>query len=288
MANFPDADVEAVFYSPDGRPRIQPSEGRGVPGETNGSFPLRGAAMRIKIMRSRQLVEISRQVLAPVRGHDRVMTPSSRNSPLREKEGEWKKVVLVAPGGNIDAIDRTSVDEYERGGLERTKGFLAVCKTIELGLIEAEELPRGKISCDSTPLSSILVCKTLQADQCDDNTPRESGSIGLARKLGRLQYSMTPTTSAPSMGWNKGCHGFPFEPPSLIQQPGGFETRFIPSVGWCVRYAGPSGGAGRYRMMFFDGKTLEVDVDEECVEMMDNVRDEFVRLVPQYPVILNL
>lgn len=33
-------------------------------------------------------------------------------------------------------------------------------------------------------------------------------------------------------------------------------------------------------MMFFDGKTLEVDVDEECVEMMDSVRDEVVRLVP--------
>jgi len=32
-------------------------------------------------------------------------------------------------------------------------------------------------------------------------------------------------------------------------------------------------------MMFFDGKTLEVDVDEECVELMDSVRDEIVRFV---------
>jgi len=30
-------------------------------------------------------------------------------------------------------------------------------------------------------------------------------------------------------------------------------------------------------MMFFDGKTLEVDVDEECVELMDSVRDDVVR-----------
>jgi len=41
-------------------------------------------------------------------------------------------------------------------------------------------------------------------------------------------------------------------------------------------------------MMFFDGKTLEVDVDEECVEMMDSVRDEIVRLVHWYRVFLNL
>jgi hypothetical protein len=32
-------------------------------------------------------------------------------------------------------------------------------------------------------------------------------------------------------------------------------------------------------MMFFDGKTLEVDVDEECVELVDSARDEIVRFV---------
>jgi len=264
MTNFPDADVEAVFYSPDGSSRTRLSEGGEVPDKTSGGLPLRGAAMRIKIMRSRQLVEISRQVLAPTGGRDRVVRSGSRDPHLREKEGEWKKVVLVAPGGNIDAIDRTALDEYERGGLERTEGFLAVCTAVEFGLMDVGELPRSAISCDSIP-PSVLACKTLPVDQRDDNVPKE---------LGRL-----PTISTPSLRWNKGCHGFSFDPSSLIQQGGGFETRFIPSVGWCVRYAGPLGGAGRYRMMFFDGKTLEVDVDEECVEMMDSVRDEIVRLV---------
>ncbi|THH03533.1 hypothetical protein EW146_g10423 [Bondarzewia mesenterica] len=42
------------------------------------------------------------------------------------------------------------------------------------------------------------------------------------------------------------------------------QTRFITSVGWCIRY-GTSGG-GRYRIMFLDGIALEVDVDEERVE----------------------
>jgi len=283
MANFPDADVEAVFYSTGGRSRVQSSEGGEGPDKTTGGgVPIRGAAaMRIKVMRGRQLVEISRQVLAPARGRDRVTKPSSRDSYLREKEGEWKKVVLVAPGGSIDTVDRTSLDEYERGGLEKTEGFLAFCGTVELGLTDAGELPRYAISRDSTPPSSVLVCKTLPVDQRDDDESKESGSIGPARKLGRF-----PTTSGtPSMRRDKvqkgyHHHGFSFDPPSIIQQAGGFETRFIPLVGWCVRYPGPSGGgAGRYRMMFFDGKTLEVDVDEECVEMMDSVRDEVVRLV---------
>ena len=32
-------------------------------------------------------------------------------------------------------------------------------------------------------------------------------------------------------------------------------------------------------MMFFDGNILEVDVYEECAELMDDVRDEIMRLV---------
>ncbi|KAF9777547.1 hypothetical protein BJ322DRAFT_1015597 [Thelephora terrestris] len=243
MANSPDADIEVVFYSSEDGSRSQQSEGGRVSDRTNVSSPLRALTMRIKIMRSRQLVEISRQVFAATKVHGRVNKSGSKDSPLREKEGEWKKVVLVAPGGSIDAADQTSLDGYEKEGLERTEAFLAVCRIVE-------------------------------SEQHDNGIPRESGSIGLTRKLG---HSLTPTTSVPSLGWNKDRHGFPFEPPSLIRQPGKFETRFIPSVGWCVRYTGPSGGAGRYRMMFFDGKTLEVDVDEECVEMMDSVRDEIVR-----------
>ena len=272
MTNFPDADIEALFYSPEGCSEAQPSGGE-LSGNMNGSFPLRMVCMRIRVVHNRQLVEISRQVLTPGRDRDCITKRSSKDPSLREKEGEWKKVVLVVPGGNNYAIDRTSLDEYERNGLERTEVFLTVCRAVESGLVEAGELPTRI----SSSLSSIPSCKT--ADQHDSNIPKERERIDLKQKTGHPQHSMTPTTSIPSAGWNRGPHGFLFEPSSLTQQPGGFETRFIPSVGWCVRYTGPSGGAGRYRMMFFDGKTLEVDVDEECVELMDSTRDEIVRLV---------
>lgn len=286
MTNFPDADIEAVFYSPRGFPGVQPGEKGGLSGKANGGFP-RGVSMRIKIMQSRQLVEISRQILAPARDRGRVMNPSSKESLPRQEEGEWKKVVLVAPGGNIDAIDRTSLDVFERNGLERTKVFLVTCRTVESGLVDAQEFPDREVSLVSNSLSSVLVCKTLPVDQLDGNIPGEPESTDLTRKFGISRHTTGSTASVPSVGWNKDSRGFPFEPPSLTREPGGFETRFIPSVGWCVRYAGSSGGAGRYRMMFFDGKTLEVDVDEECVELMDSIRDEVVRLVHKIPTFLN-
>lgn len=272
MANSPDADVEVVFYSSENGSKIRRNEG-GMLDKTGSSFP-RPIFMRIKVMQDRQLVEISRQVHAPVGVHDLVLKSNSNDLPLREKEGEWKKVVLVAPAGNIVSVDRTSLDGYERKGLDKTGTFLAVCRAVESGLDGGNT--HCETSRDSRSPSSVLVCKTLPVDQQGNDSPRESESIGLARKLG---HSLTPRTSIPSMGWNDDGNRFPFEPPSLTRQPGNFETRFIPSVGWCVRYSGQSGGAGRYRMMFFDGKTLEVDVDEECVELMDSVRDEVVRFV---------
>jgi polo-like kinase 4 len=42
-----------------------------------------------------------------------------------------------------------------------------------------------------------------------------------------------------------------------------FRTRFIPSVGWCIRYGSRVSQGGRYRVMFLDGLAMEVDVDEE-------------------------
>lgn len=272
MANFPDADAEVVFYSSEDGSKLRQTGGE-ISDRANSSF-FRAVAMRIKVMRSRQLVEISRQVLTPAKVHDRGLKPISKDPPLRAEEGEWKKVVLVAPGGNIGSVNQASLDWYEMKGVEKTRAFLAACGVVESGLFEGNE--KGDASRSSGSSSSILVCKTLPVDQHDNDRPRELESVGLTRKLG---YSLTPMTSMPSVGWNKDYRGFPFEPPSLIRQLGNFETRFIPSVGWCVRYVGPSGGAGRYRMMFFDGKTLEVDVDEECVELMDSVRDEIVRLV---------
>jgi polo-like kinase 4 len=58
----------------------------------------------------------------------------------------------------------------------------------------------------------------------------------------------------------------------------GVQTRFIPSVGWCIRHGSRVSQGGRYRVMFLDGAALDVDVDEEYVEFTGQAGD-ITRLV---------
>ncbi|KAJ7044059.1 hypothetical protein C8F04DRAFT_688068 [Mycena alexandri] len=45
------------------------------------------------------------------------------------------------------------------------------------------------------------------------------------------------------------------------------QTKYIPSVGWCIRHSSRVSQGGRYKIMFFDGATLEIDVDEDWAEL---------------------
>ncbi|KAJ7645417.1 kinase-like domain-containing protein [Mycena polygramma] len=45
------------------------------------------------------------------------------------------------------------------------------------------------------------------------------------------------------------------------------QTKYIPSVGWCIRQSSCVSQGGRYKIMFFDGATLEIDVDEDWAEL---------------------
>ncbi|KAJ7134560.1 kinase-like domain-containing protein [Mycena epipterygia] len=45
------------------------------------------------------------------------------------------------------------------------------------------------------------------------------------------------------------------------------QTKFIPSVGWCIRHNSRVSQGGRYKIMFFDGAVLEIDVDEDWAEL---------------------
>jgi polo-like kinase 4 len=45
------------------------------------------------------------------------------------------------------------------------------------------------------------------------------------------------------------------------------QTKYIPSVGWCIRQSSRVSQGGRYKIMFFDGATLEIDVDEDWAEL---------------------
>ncbi|KAI5827939.1 hypothetical protein K523DRAFT_373999 [Schizophyllum commune Tattone D] len=47
----------------------------------------------------------------------------------------------------------------------------------------------------------------------------------------------------------------------------GIATRFLPNVGWCIRYGSRVSQGGRFRIMYLDGATMDIDVDEEWVEL---------------------
>ncbi|KAL1748031.1 hypothetical protein HDZ31DRAFT_60728 [Schizophyllum fasciatum] len=47
----------------------------------------------------------------------------------------------------------------------------------------------------------------------------------------------------------------------------GIATRFLPDVGWCIRYGSRVSQGGRFRIMYLDGATMDIDVDEEWVEL---------------------
>ncbi|KAL1754155.1 hypothetical protein FB107DRAFT_216357 [Schizophyllum commune] len=47
----------------------------------------------------------------------------------------------------------------------------------------------------------------------------------------------------------------------------GIATRFLPNVGWCIRYGSRVSQGGRFRIMYLDGATMDIDVDEEWIEL---------------------
>ncbi|KAF9267914.1 hypothetical protein L218DRAFT_955091 [Marasmius fiardii PR-910] len=47
----------------------------------------------------------------------------------------------------------------------------------------------------------------------------------------------------------------------------GVQSKFLPSIGWCIRHNSRVSQGGRYKIMFLDGAVLDVDVDEEWAEL---------------------
>ncbi|KAL1711121.1 hypothetical protein EV121DRAFT_275084 [Schizophyllum commune] len=61
----------------------------------------------------------------------------------------------------------------------------------------------------------------------------------------------------------------------------GIATRFLPNVGWCIRYGSRVSQGGRFRIMYLDGATIDIDVDEEWVELQQ--QGEVVRVAMRDP-----
>jgi polo-like kinase 4 len=251
MANEPNADIELLFYTVKDR-KVDSGSKSGCETPT----------MRVRLLRRRQLVEISRQVASvSAKGH--------ANSSLVGEE--WTKKVLVVPGGDFSVVNQGTLGEEEIGGLAHAIAFVSVCRIIED--FQRKEPVATAIRPPEKPPSRSPRRSTIQVDSSGSaEEVLAMPASFLTSTLSQIDVPPRPPKFSSLEHAVKQHSEAEFSSASYE----GFETRFIPSVGWCVRYYS-SGRAGKYRMMFFDGAMLEVDVDGECVEFADSVTEEVVR-----------
>lgn len=267
MANPPQGDIEMMFGGSSG-PKANKGRGR----DKNNQSP----SIRIRLSRKCQMIELA-QHLSGVQGEEwtKISLSATKEPPyvstkdwpsLNEAQQEamnhlaWfiRKCEALEFFDAADDIHTSSTDHTstalvtpEDTQLDPTIGFYSAPK-ISHSLSSINLAPRPRFSTTAAPRSIL--------DNKDDDTvwqknqpgPGSDASLGanLRTKLGEIDL---PTT------WFS-------DDPDMTDRARGIETRFIPSVGWCIRYASSVSQGGRYRIMFLDGVALDIDVDEDWVE----------------------
>ncbi|KAF7422600.1 hypothetical protein PC9H_010756 [Pleurotus ostreatus] len=262
-ANGPPADIELLFrsYSPSHK----------LPATIADAVP----TMRVRFSRQCRSLEIARYVDT-------------------DQGGEWLKKDLIGykHPADISASDYRALADVERDALAQLSDFLKKCETIENAPVvpvanENNESGDGVLSIPSgstmrSPLSTVVqslsggliprpVKTSYQPGQ--QQIPFKSCYYAQPNDVSLSLASDTDTTTAdPRLITLDGPNLSGFlcdtaEPSSDLQ------TRFIPSIGWCVRYGSRISQGGRFKIMFKDGATLDINVDEDWAEFTDPLGD---------------
>lgn len=283
MANAPQADIELLFSEPTTnttrKPTIQKQS-------SSNSADKDKARMRLRYSRQSHSLEIAQCVVGP-RGE------------------EWKKRTLNVSSLNLSTeTDLSNLTAEEVEGINRLSGFMRVCEAVEAETTdygsEHDATFRARSSTPESTLSDSSLLKHPLLDTRPPSTNRVvSGSRTLAQSLSMTSVDLklaprprkfSSMTKSSQNGGNvlmssKSLEEFDYstKPISLTAdvtpswyrdglctmdvisgQP--LQTRYIPSVGWCIRYDSKVSQGGRYKVMFLDGDVLDIDVDEEWVE----------------------
>ena len=94
--------------------------------------------------------------------------------------------------------------------------------------------------------------------------PRILHPKGKAKRR-RTHQLLTPTSSCPNSHQPSPESPTPGPPTASRASP---ETRFIPSLGWCLKYDADNGSTS-YKVMFLDGVSLEADQDLSFARLSD-------------------
>lgn len=236
--------------------------------KTQGPQELR-PSMRIRFSRQNHSLELAKY-MSDLQGEEwtKKMLPSI-SAPPYISTGEWRK---------LEQVEKDAVHHLTR--------FVRLCEASE-GLINemyaditsTGEPPKAKIPTSPTmifenePRSlNTTIANSLSAFTLAPRPPKLSTITARSAQLDKDIGTPIPQETA-SNGYDISTKGTRTEiDPAWCD--GDFEltrgldmqTRFIPSVGWCIRYGSRVSQGGRYRIMFLDGVTFEIDVDEDWVE----------------------
>ncbi len=281
MANEPVADVELLFFSP-----TVLSDAKSA----DKSDAADSARMRIQLSRKTRSMEIA-----------------ICKSDTRSKE--WKKRIFQTTGFDsfIPASDFQDLGEDERKGLNLLAKFLHLCDTYESltseslntaqsrrdfvrdnrrNVVEIPSNETNHLEATGSAVRREIYTRTFASSLIINKSPAippRPPKISLTNSMSRR----APQTMEFQEKENLDPSKAPFD--SLVtnvamaddtatttryglscaSQISGVESRFIPSVGWCVRQGSRVSQGGHYKIMFVDGAALDVDVDEEWAELRD-------------------
>ncbi|KAJ8472587.1 hypothetical protein ONZ45_g16605 [Pleurotus djamor] len=169
--------------------------------------------------------------------------------------------------------ERKLLHADELDGLDQTTVFLLQCETIEA------------VSQVASPSHSGLPTNTSATP-----TLRNSLSSATPSLIRSLNTTLVPPPTKPVLDptpdveidlrpssvqtietkLDTSLLSLDIDPMSGLSEPSvDAQTRFIPSVGWCIRCESRVSQGGRFKIMFLDGATLDINVDEDWAEFMD-------------------
>lgn len=279
MANGPEGDIELLLSSPN---RFLYQKGANLENDEDTAHP----KIRLRFSRQTQAIDISR-CISGSQGQEWI------NRVIHTGQGR-RGTKLLSDWEKLEGEERDSLNELAR--------FVLLCEAYER--LECQSTPiTTKLTADE--LSSVLLRppdgKSLESRRPTDSqtiTQRADSSSMVTKAFSPVSLPPRPmkfsaSYSTPASNYFKpGIPTTPFTRSSLskdslevcrndsgaaINMPSNFQdlfpasdhavqSRFIPAVGWCMRYNSRVSQGGRYKILLLDGTALDVDVDEEWVE----------------------
>jgi polo-like kinase 4 len=304
MSNIPQGDIEIVYPSCP-PPLLHQRKHRKAESTVKEEPPTPN--MRIRFCRQRKTIEITRFVYAPEGGEWTKRVLSTVDGRTNIRDAEWHSIQDIEKAGIYDLREFVRICEAVE---KLEEGNTSSEQTMRRATVTPDPDKGNRFISGSRSTSPLQTCDTNQdweAQSRPDNVRGASWKASSAATDGQSTLYVVPrptklsalskTTAVSGIGGNALGQAlsadFDIKPRQHVSQTAGIssrqrwsrdeysdhtwtarvQTRFIPSVGWCIRHGSRVSNGGRYQIMFLDGIALDVDVDEGYVEFISQSGD---------------